>query len=294
MTLLVVLILVVLWAAVLGPRIVRRLREREPLGSVDSFYHELHLLDRAAPKTVAPANRLETAYAGRVGPGASGYPSVSSMPGRPSLVLLRPLGAGDQPERPDRPADGRPVDPGLGANRSLAARDRAYRVRQSRRRRRDIFLALLATIAVTGLLGTMHSFRSLWDLTVVAGVLLVAYVALVVRAEQMAAASRARPRAADPGLQRRRVDRQTVTGRSDRQLAGYGGGYGEDGYGGDRYDQDGYGYGDGGYGYGGYGYGYGGAQGDGDERVVTLARSGHPGGWDDEPYPVRPQVAAGV
>lgn len=181
MTLLVVLILVVLWAAVLGPRIVHRLREQEPLGSVDSFYHELHLLERAAPKTVVPANRLETAQS--PWPGSTGYPSVSSMPGRPSLVLLPPVGS---TERADDPAD----RGGYAGRPSLAARDRVYRVRQSRRRRRDILLALVAVMVFTGGLGMMHSFRSLWDLTMVAGVVLVAYLALAVRAQQLAVAHR--------------------------------------------------------------------------------------------------------
>ena len=181
----VVLILVVLWAAVLGPRIVRRLREQEPLGSVDSFYHELHLLERAAPKTVTPANRLATAQGSW--PGSSGLPSVSSMPGRPSLVLLPPAGAMDLGDA----ADDRTGEPGRS---SLAARDRVYRVRQSRRRRRDILLGLLATVVFTGGLGTMHSFRSLWDLTIVAAVALAAYVALVVRAQQLAVARRAAQR----------------------------------------------------------------------------------------------------
>lgn len=211
MTLLVVFILVVLWAAVLGPLVVRRLRDEEPLGSVDSFYHELHLLERAAPKTVAPANRLETAYAGGAGPGSSGYPSVSSMPGRPSLVLLRAVGSPDgdvaDGSGPPTGASGQPRyrrlavvpengtdagrGPGVRPPSSLAARDHAYQVRRCQRRRRDILLCLLATAVVTGPLGTIHSYRVLWVFTALSVVLLVAYVYLLARAQQVAMARRA-------------------------------------------------------------------------------------------------------
>ncbi|MGH9086856.1 MAG: hypothetical protein ACRDYZ_01905 [Acidimicrobiales bacterium] len=315
MTLLVVLILVVLWVAVLGPRIVRRLREREPLGSVDSFYHELHLLDRAAPKTVAPANRLETAYAGRMVPGSSGYPSVSSMPGRPSLTLLPPVGGGggggggggDEADMADEVL-ARQERLGVPANQALAARDRAYRARQGRRRRRDVLLALLATVLVTGLLGTMHSFRVLWDLTALSGILLVAYLVLAVRAQQVVAATRPRrpvarparpPRSSRPTSERRRVDRRNA-------VAGYGavarvGWADDDGYG--YPESDGYGYAEdqrfsngavGGYGAElVYGEGYAEERYDA-ELLVTTARAGYPGAWDEDPYDAPQRVAVGV
>lgn len=234
----VVFILVVLWAAVLGPLVVRRLRDGEPLGSVDSFYHELHLLERAAPKTVAPANRLETAFTGGVGPGSSGYPSVSSMPGRPSLVLLRPAGSPDGgmadggvaddpgrataapgPERyrrlavvPENGTNGG-YGPGVRAPSSLAARDHAYQVRRCQRRRRDILLGLLATAVVTGPLGTLHSYRALWVFTVLSVVLLVAYVYLLVRAQQVAMARRV-TRTAAP--RRRRAPERDVPRAAER------------------------------------------------------------------------------
>ena len=248
----VVFILVVLWAAVLGPLIVRRLRDEEPLGSVDSFYHELHLLERAAPKTVAPANRLATAPTGGLAPGSSGYPSVSSLPRRPSLVLLRPVGSPDgdvsvgsgwaaaAPGQPECrrlavvPGSG-PVGvhgPGVREPSSLAARDHAYQVRRCRRRRRDILLGLLATAVVTGPLGTIHSFRTLWVFTVLSMVLLVAYLYLLVRTEQAARAKRAphrstaapgrAPGSPVPATERAvaRGDRRTLAGGDHRATGG--------------------------------------------------------------------------
>lgn len=314
----VVVILVVLWAAVLGPRIVRRLRERGPQGSVDSFYHELHLLDRAAPKTVVAANRLETAYASRSIPGSSGLPSVSSMPGRPSLVLLPPVRSDEKSGAPSPPAP--PAPPSrVPTNRTLAARDRAYCLRQRRRRRRDVLLVLLSVVAITGLGGTTHSFRFLWDLTAVAGLALVAYVALAVRAGQaeLATAGRSRPpapRAADP---RRRapasrrvapayrgvVDPYGGEGREEPYYgeaygvgtaAGYDTGY-ETGY------DAGYGYAgaaygateESGYGYAPAGFGAGGDVADDRQRLVS-ARAGYPGAWDedDDDFEAPPRVAA--
>lgn len=284
----VVVILVVLWAAVLGPRIVRRLRERGPDGSVDSFYHELHLLDRAAPKTVAPANRLETAVGGAAVPGSSGYPSVSSMPGRPSLVLLPPVRSDDGPgvRPPARPAAAAPPAIGVPANRTLAARDRAYRVRQTRRRRRDVLLVLLAVVAVTGLLGTTHSFRFLWDLTILAAVLLVVYVGLAVRAGQMAATARYRQAPVRPSTSARRPvagsrgARQRYAERYEPAYEAYDADEAYEGA-----DEHGYAAG---YGYaGGYGYGY------DDQDVGASARSGYPGAWDDDAgFPAARRVAA--
>lgn len=109
----VVLILLALWIAVLVPGLWKRRADRRPSGSIESFHHQLHLLERAGPKTVPPAYRLETAHAGTgLAPGQSGYPAVSSMPGRPNLVLLRPVDAEDEADGDDRD---KVVDPATGA-----------------------------------------------------------------------------------------------------------------------------------------------------------------------------------
>ena len=62
MTILILLVLVVLlWVAVLAPSAWRRFVERQGVGSIDHFHHQLQLLEHAGPKTVAPAYRLHTA-----------------------------------------------------------------------------------------------------------------------------------------------------------------------------------------------------------------------------------------
>ena len=86
----ILLVLVVLlWVAVLAPSAWRRFGERQGVGSIDHFHHQLQLLEHAGPKTVAPAYRLHTAVPGRPArPTSAADQSVDSS--RPKLVLLRP------------------------------------------------------------------------------------------------------------------------------------------------------------------------------------------------------------
>lgn len=102
----ILLVLAVLWIAVLTPSIWKKRTERRGTGSIDSFHHQLHLLEQTGPKMVAPAYKLETAAAvhggALVAPSSgSGLPTVTSMPGRPKLVLL-PKGGSSGPEGSER------------------------------------------------------------------------------------------------------------------------------------------------------------------------------------------------
>lgn len=195
MTGLVLLILVVLWIVVLTPGMIGRLREKRSTESIESFHHRLHLLERTGPKIVAPAYRLQTAQSSIVAaPGTSGLLSVSSMPGRANLVLLRPVdgreGAGDDGQVVDdrdgghyrRVLSDRP-DPGPAA---VAPSGPDPRQREARRRRRDILTGLLVTLVSTGLLGIIHSLRALWIVTVISAVALAAFVALAAYATALA------------------------------------------------------------------------------------------------------------
>lgn len=78
----------VLWVVVLAPSVWRRFGERQGVGSIESFHHQLHLLEHAGPKTVAPAYRLHTALPGGGPAGPEATPTPDSS--RPKLVLLRP------------------------------------------------------------------------------------------------------------------------------------------------------------------------------------------------------------
>jgi hypothetical protein len=88
-TIVILLVLVVLlWVAVLAPSAWRRFGERQGVGSIDNFHHQLQLLEHAGPKTVAPAYRLHTAMPDAATTDASAEFATDSS--RPKLVLLRP------------------------------------------------------------------------------------------------------------------------------------------------------------------------------------------------------------
>jgi len=224
-TVLVLLILVVLWIVVLTPGMVGKFREKRSTESIDSFHHRLHLLERTGPKIVAPAYRLQTAQSSTgAAPGASGLPSVSSMPGRANLVLLRPVegeGPGDDAQVVDERHGGHyqrvlSEQPDLVAP-VLAPAGPDLRRREARRRRRDILTGLLVTLVCTGLLGIIHSLRALWIVTVISAVALAAFVALAAYATALATQQHE-----DLRMQRRlRPDADPLV----RAAAGYPGGW---------------------------------------------------------------------
>jgi len=196
----VLLILVILWIVILTPLALRRFAERSSGGSIESFHEHLHLLERTGPKLVAPAYRLESAPpepvlvgAAPTAPalGASGYPVVSSMPRRANLVLLRPLDESTEGTLDDDDV----VDDGAGGHYQRIVPDPPpaapptrrepdpRRRRLARQRRQTTLFALVAVVVLTGLGGL--ALRPLWVLTVLATLLLAAYIALVVYAQNL-------------------------------------------------------------------------------------------------------------
>ncbi len=199
-----------LWGVVLLPTLLKRRSERRQVGSIEHFHHQLHLLDRAAPKIVSPAYRLETAQSrSGIAVGASGYPAISSQPERPNLVLLRPVAPGEVAEdevvdeatgdhyqrvRPPQlsavpaaaPAPEPTPTPELASDpvseaerRMLRALERDHVLHHEARRRRRNFLGLLAgTTVFTLLLGLVPSLHVLWVVTVLCAVAFAAYVTL--------------------------------------------------------------------------------------------------------------------
>ena len=82
-------LVVVLWLLVLAPSLYRRFSERDSVGSIDHFHHQLNLLEHARPKLVSPAYRLHSAAP--AGASNSGRPRRSPPVYRGKLVLLRPV-----------------------------------------------------------------------------------------------------------------------------------------------------------------------------------------------------------
>lgn len=145
MTIVVLLILAAVWAAVLIPPALRARAEGSPADSIGSFRHQLSVLRRTgtgeplAPAPFAPAHRL--------------------APVAPEAVL--------QARRV-------PVQP-------------VSRSRATVKRRRDIFSGLLVGTAGSLVLGLLPPLRVMWGLSLVLGLLLAGYVALLVQLRNVAA-----------------------------------------------------------------------------------------------------------
>lgn len=195
----ILLVLVVLlWIAVLAPSVWRRYGERQGVGSIDSFHHQLQLLEHAGPKTVSPAYRLHTAAPGAAG--AVGAPGAAVPDGdattadasRPKLVLLRPTadaaaadvddGEGGHYERVgvlDRPEPA--CMPDVSADLPAHRREEA-------RRRCTMLLRCLCGVAIsTGLIGLFPKLHVAWVFTGLSGIAALALVGLMAYAREIEA-----------------------------------------------------------------------------------------------------------
>ncbi len=159
----VVLVLVLVWVAVLTPRVVRHFREGSSHSSIESFHEQLHLLERAGPKLVQPAYRLEVPDIRPPLGGLSLVEGSEAMHATPSLV------------------------------RGVRQKQTTWERQRSRRRRRDLLFALLGLTVLTGGLGALHALHLLWAITGISVFAIAGYVALVAYA-QMLHADRDAPR----------------------------------------------------------------------------------------------------
>ncbi len=152
----VLLVLAIVW----GVLLVSWLRSRTEgtfYDSVGTFRRHLRVLERAAPATMAPANRL------RSGP----------IAGRP-VAAYRPAPA----YRTGRPVAGPGLRPPTAA---------ALRRRQTQKRRRDVFFALLAGVVGSFLLAMIPGLSIMWSAQVLFDLVFVGYVALLIRIRNLAA-----------------------------------------------------------------------------------------------------------
>jgi hypothetical protein len=190
-TIVILLVLVVLlWVAVLAPSAWRRFGERQGVGSIDHFHHQLQLLEHAGPKTVAPAYRLHTALPGGRSDETPVDLSVDSS--RPKLVLLRPTedaaaadidgGDGAHYERVgvlDRP------EPACLPHVSAALPSMR---REQARRRCTTLLRCLGGVAIsTALIGVFPGMHLAWVFTGLSGVAALGLVGLMAYAKELEA-----------------------------------------------------------------------------------------------------------
>lgn len=153
----VLLILAGIWAAVLVPWVRSRV-EPGPADSIGDFRRQLGVLQRTGPVTVAPANRL------RVPPYQPGVPTPYSTQ----------FGGARRPMQPSALA-------AMSVSASASASAEAARRARTLKRRRDVFLTLLGSMAGTLLLGLLPPFRMLLVLHVVLDLAFAGYVALLVQ-----------------------------------------------------------------------------------------------------------------
>lgn len=164
------LVLAIVWAAVLVSWI-RSRASSNFADSVGTFRRHLKVLERAAPSTVRPANRMRV-------PSAVLSPPYRLTPkGRPAV---RPAAA---PPARARAVGGRPAAVSAGAvtRRPVSTTAAALRRRRSQKRRRDVLLFLVGAAVGTLALSAVPGLRRLVYANVIFDIMLVAYVALLVR-----------------------------------------------------------------------------------------------------------------
>jgi len=159
----VLVVLVLVWAVVLGPSLLRRAVDRQSKDSIGSFHRQLHVLGQTGPSTVAPAHRLGGTTP--VGTDQSGRWLVS-VSSRPSVAAESPeaLAGSSPPERRTDPY----FRPGAC------------------KRRRDVLMILVCTLTITGLIGSIPAAHMLLAITGLVAVLLIGYVGLLVRLRNQA------------------------------------------------------------------------------------------------------------
>lgn len=188
----ILLVLVaVLWIVVLTPSALRRRAERQGVGSIDHFHHQLQLLEHAGPKLVAPAYRLHTAVPGGAGAETFASGSVDTGVSRPKLVLLRQTDDEGSADIDD--TDGAHYErvgvldpPEPQTSPALAQAELASYRRQQARQRCTMYLRLLTAAAISsGLIGMFPSLHLLWFLTGLTGIAALALVGLIAYAKEV-------------------------------------------------------------------------------------------------------------
>jgi len=165
-TTLVLLMLGGIWAIVLIVPFVRARTDGNLGDSIGTFSRHLSVLERAAPTSVNPANRLRLPVSQAVIPPYR--PPTASGSGRGRQSGFAPM--------PSR----RPSAPYLTSTT-------AHRRRQAQKRRRDVLFALLAGMAGSLVLSMVHGLGVMLAVHVVLDLLFVGYIALLVRMRNLSA-----------------------------------------------------------------------------------------------------------
>lgn len=150
------LVLLLVWGALIATWLRSRAQDGGFSDPVGTFNRHLRVLEQASPSRYAAANQRRPPHAGTIGP----YRPVPSA------------GLGAQPPAPRRPR------PSAGA---------AARRAESRKRRRDVFFALLAGTLGSLVLGVVPGLHAMLYVQAIFDLLLAGYVALLIRMRNLAA-----------------------------------------------------------------------------------------------------------
>jgi hypothetical protein len=196
---LVLVVLAIIWAAVLIPPALRARHEARPGDSISAFRRQLAVLRRARPGAPRGASEWR-----EWSPARTPVARPAPRPGRP----VTSLAAHRDASRTHLNGRG----PGGAPPRAFAAAGLASPRRRALRRRRDILVGLLATAALTLVVGIVPDLRAMLIVHLVADVLLAVYVALLIRQRTLAAEREMKvrflpgPRVMEPALLRRSVN----------------------------------------------------------------------------------------
>jgi len=182
----VLVVLAVIWGILLVSWL-RSRTDRSYYGSVRLFRWHLSVIQKAAPATVRPANRLRGGRVPGGQPGLHRSAEPADPHGRPRYSdphrraphpgsVLRSASA-------PRAGAGRPAGPVIGLR---SPSREALRRRQSRQRRQDVLLALIAGMVGSLLVALIPGLRVVWAVQITLDILFLAYLALLARMRRLA------------------------------------------------------------------------------------------------------------
>jgi len=164
-TLLVLVILGLIWAAVLVPPYLQNRREHRPGDSIASFRHQLSVLERATPEGRARSvARLDDARQERAARLSRASVAFAPAPARAQARVARPA---------------------------------VTRASSARKRRRDVFLTLLGAVGVTFVLAFAMG-GMVWMLHLLVDAGFIGYVAMLVKIQQEQAEKELKVRFLEP------------------------------------------------------------------------------------------------
>lgn len=199
----VVVILVVAWLVILGPSMFRRRSEHGTgVNSISHFHRQLRVLEQSRGEPIVyPAFRLQ-ALPGQSAPAQSNSTERSVRPvltvvgakelPRPALAFL-----GESPPRPEPEPSYQPAYPGRLTTPRLGNPEARL---LARRRRRDTLTVLALVFTLTLVIGSIPGARPAWVISIIAGVALAAYVAMLVHMQSVMAEGERKLHYLRPGM----------------------------------------------------------------------------------------------